>query len=118
MLYVDLDTGKFEAITFCPGYVRGLAFWQNWAIVGLSKPRGGDNTFSGLELDELLAAKDAEPRCGMMAIDLTTGAIVHWLRFEGIVTELYDVQVIPAVQKPMALGFQTDEIAQLITLEL
>jgi len=116
--YVDLDTGKFEAITFCPGYVRGLTFWQNWAIVGLSKPRGGDNTFSGLELDELLAAKDAEARCGMMVIDLTNGAIVHWLRFEGIVTELYDVQVIPTVQKPMALGFQTDEIAQLITLEL
>ena len=45
------------------------------------------------------------------------GAIVHWLRFEGIVTELYDVQVIPQVQRPMALGFQTDEIAQLITLE-
>jgi uncharacterized protein (TIGR03032 family) len=87
--YVDLDTGKFEAITFCPGYVRGLAFWQNWAIVGLSKPRGGDNTFSGLELDELLLAKDAEARCGMMVIDLTNGAIVHWLRFEGIVTELY-----------------------------
>jgi uncharacterized protein (TIGR03032 family) len=116
--YVDLDTGKFEAITFCPGYVRGLAFWQNWAIVGLSKPRGGDNTFSGLELDELLAGKDAEARCGMMVIDLTNGAIVHWLRFEGIVTELYDVQVIPAVQRPMALGFQTDEIAKLITLEL
>lgn len=116
--YVELETGKFEAITFCPGYVRGLAFWQNWAIVGLSKPRGGDNTFSGLELDELLVAKDAEPRCGMMAIDLATGAIVHWLRFEGIVTELYDVQVTPAVQKPMAVGFQTEEIAQLITLEL
>ncbi len=116
--YVDLETGKFQAIAFCPGYVRGLAFWQNWAIVGLSKPRGGDNTFSGLELDELLVAKDAEARCGMMMIDLTTGAIVHWLRFEGIVTELYDVQVIPTVQKPMALGFQTDEIAQLITLEL
>jgi len=116
--YVDLNTGKFEAITFCPGYVRGLAFWQNWAIVGLSKPRGGDNTFSGLELDELLLAEDAEARCGMMVIDLTNGAIVHWLHFEGIVTELYDVQVIPAVQRPMAFGFQTEEIAQLITLEL
>ncbi|MCC3452398.1 TIGR03032 family protein [Microcoleus sp. PH2017_08_TRC_O_A] len=116
--YVDLETGKFQAIAFCPAYVRGLAFWQNWAIVGLSKPRGGDNTFSGLELDELLVAKDAEARCGMMVIDLTTGAIVHWLRFEGVVTELYDVQVIPQVQKPMALGFQTEEIAQLITLEL
>jgi len=45
------------------------------------------------------------------------GAIVHWLRFEGIVTELYDVQVIPQVQRLMGLGFETDEIAQLITWE-
>lgn len=116
--YVDLDTGKFNPIAFCPGYLRGLAFWQNWAIVGLSKPRGDDKTFGGLELDELLTKKDAEPRCGMMVIDLNTGAIVHWLRLEGIVTELYDVQIIPNAQKPMALGFQTEEIAQLITLEL
>jgi uncharacterized protein (TIGR03032 family) len=115
---VDLETGKFRAVAFCPGYVRGLAFWQNWAIVGLSKPRGDDLTFSGLELDELLARKDAEPRCGIMVIDINTGAVVDWLRFEGVVTELYDVQVIPSVQKPMALGFQTEEIAQLITLEV
>jgi hypothetical protein len=45
------------------------------------------------------------------------GAIVHWLRFEGIVPELYDVQVIPQVQRLMGLGFETDEIAQLITWE-
>ena len=55
---------------------------------------------------------------GMMVIDLTSGAIVHWLRFEGIVTELYDFLVIPEVQRPMALGFQTDEITPLITWEL
>ncbi|MEG3977971.1 TIGR03032 family protein [Microcoleus sp. herbarium8] len=116
--YVDLDTGKFNAIAFCPGYLRGLAFWQNWAIVGLSKPRGGDKTFSGLELDELLIKKDAEPRCGIMVIDINTGTIVHWVGFEGVVTELYDVQVIPEVQRPMALGFKTEEIAQLITLEV
>ena len=53
----------------------------------------------------------------MMVIDLTNGAIVHWLRFEGIVTEFYDVQVIPAVQRSMALGFQTEEISQLISWE-
>ncbi|MGL5131259.1 MAG: TIGR03032 family protein, partial [Planktothrix sp.] len=103
--YVDLDTGKFNPIAFCPGYLRGLAFWKNWAIVGLSKPRGDDKTFGGLELDKLLAQKDAEPRCGMMVIDINTGTIVHWLRLEGIVTELYDVQIIPEAQKPMALGF-------------
>ncbi len=52
-----------------------------------------------------------------MVVDLNTGAIVHWVRFEGIVTELYDLQVLPGVKRPMALGFQTEEIAQLISLE-
>ena len=112
---VDLDEGKFEPITFCPGYLRGLAFWKNWAIVGLSKSR--EKTFSGLELDENLLAKDVEPRCGLMVIDINTGSIVEWLRLEGVITELYDVQVLPGVKRPMALGFQTDEISRLLTLD-
>ena len=112
---VDLDTCKFEPITFCPGFLRGLAFWKNWAIMGLSKPR--EKTFSGLELDKNLLTKDAKPRCGLMVIDLNTGGIVEWLRLEGVITELYDVQVLPKVQRPMALGFQTDEISRLLTLD-
>lgn len=115
--YVDTIQGKFEPVTFCPGYLRGLAFWGDLAIVGLSKPRSGDQTFSGLALEQRLAAKETEPRCGLMVIDLKTGSIVHWLRLEGVVSELYDVQVLPGVQRPMALGFQTSEIAQLLTLD-
>jgi protein O-GlcNAc transferase len=114
---VDLATGRFEPIAFCPGYLRGLTFWKDWAIVGLSKSRKDDRTFGGLDLDELLREKDVEPRCGLMMINLNTGNIDHWMRLEGgAVTELYDVQVLPGVQHPMALGFQTEEIAQLITL--
>jgi tetratricopeptide (TPR) repeat protein len=81
--------------------------------VGLSKPR--DRHFSGLALDERLAAKEANPRCGLMVIDLTTGSIAHWLELEGVVVELYDVQVLPGVRRPMALGFKSDEIARLVT---
>ncbi|MBD1940358.1 TIGR03032 family protein [Microcoleus sp. FACHB-68] len=114
---VDIKTGKFEPITFCPGYLRGLAFWKDYAIVGLSKPRSEEKTFSGLALNEELIAKDAEPRCGFMVINLNTGAIVHWLRFEGLIAELYDIQILPNVRRPMALGFQTDEISRLITLD-
>ncbi|MGK7910191.1 MAG: TIGR03032 family protein [Synechococcus sp.] len=115
--YVDLDSGTFEPVVFCPGFLRGLAFWQNFAIVGLSKPRGDKGTFSGLALDDRLKEKDANPWCGLMIVDLDSGAIVHWVRFEGDISELYDVQVLPGVQRPMALGFQTDEISQLITLD-
>ncbi len=115
--YIDVQTGTFEAVAFCPGYLRGLAFWEDYAIVGLSKPRSGDKTFSGLPLDDRLKEKDGEARCGLMVVDLKTGAIAHWVRIEGRITELYDVQVIPGVKRPMALGFQTKEIAQLIALE-
>lgn len=115
--YLDRASGRFEAVTFCPGYLRGLAFWQQYAIVGLSKPRGDDKTFAGLALDEMLTAKQADPFCGVMVIDIQSGTVVHWLRLEGVVTELYDVQVLPKVQRPMALGFQTDEIARLLTLD-
>jgi uncharacterized protein (TIGR03032 family) len=115
--YVDLESGTFEPVTFCPGYARGLAFWQDYAIVGLSKPRAGDGTFSGLLLDDRLNEKDADARCGLLIIDLKTGTIVHWVRIEGTITELYDVGVLPGVQRPMALGFQSQEIEQLITLE-
>ena len=42
---------------------------------------------------------------------------MHWLRLEGEVSEIYDVQVLPGARRPMALGFHTDEIARLLTLE-
>jgi uncharacterized protein (TIGR03032 family) len=111
----DLARGTFEPLTFCPGYLRGLAFAGDYAIVGLSRPRH-DKTFRGLPLDENLAARGAEARCGLQIIDLRTGDAVHWVRLEGLVHELYDVVILPGVVRPMALGFKTDEIQRLLTV--
>ena len=113
--FVDLERGAFEPVAFCPGYLRGMAFHGDWALVGLSKPR--ERTFSGLALDERLEAKDAEPRCGLMAVDLETGNIVNWMDLRSIVTELYDVQVLPGVRCPMSLGFKTDEVRRIIAVD-
>lgn len=114
--YVDRARGVFEPVAFCPGYGRGLAFHEGHALVGLSKPRD-NRLFTGLSLDEKLATKGAEPRCGLRVINLVTGHVVHWLDFEGVVTELYDVQIIPGVQRPTVLGFRSAEIRQLISFE-
>lgn len=111
--YADLSTGKFIPLAFCPGYLRGLAFAGNYAIVGLSKPRD-NKTFTGLPLDERLQSKDAHPRCGLMVIDLTTGDCVHSLMLEGIIEELYDVAVIPNRRCPMAIGIKSDEIRRVL----
>jgi len=114
--FIDLTAGNFVPLTFCPGYLRGLAFAGDYALVGLSRPRH-DKTFSGLTLDEDLARRGAEARCGLQVIDLRTGDVAHWVRIEGMVTELYDVGVLPGVVRPMALGFKTDEIQRLIAMD-
>ncbi len=108
-------SGKFEPVTFCPGYLRGLAFVGDYAVVGLSQPRH-DKTFGGLDLEKELAARGAEARCGLQVIDLRSGDVVHWVRLEGMVTELYDVVMLPGVMRPMALGFKTDEIQRTIAV--
>lgn len=112
---VDRAKGRFEAITFCPGYLRGLSFIGDFAIVGLSESRD-NRTFSGLQLDKNLAAKGAAARCALQVIDLNSGDVVHWLRIEGIVRELYDVVVLPEVARPMAIGFKSDEIRRMISV--
>jgi uncharacterized protein (TIGR03032 family) len=113
--YVDLERGRFEPVAFCPGYMRGLAFHGDFAVVGISQPRH-NKTFSGLPLDEKLQQKNAEPRCGLLVIDLRSGDIVHSVRMEGSVLELYDVVALPGVRRPMAIGFKSDEIRRMVTM--
>ncbi|MBL8499426.1 MAG: TIGR03032 family protein [Nitrosomonas sp.] len=114
--YVNPQTGQFEPVCFCPGYMRGLSFHGDFALIGISKPRH-NKTFSGLALDANLKTRHAEARCGVQIVDLRTGDVVHWLRMEGVVEELYDVVVLPGVRRPMALGFKTDEIRRILSIE-
>lgn len=114
--YVDFASGSFVPVTFCAGYMRGLSFHGDYALVGTSRPRH-NKTFSGLALDEKLKERQAEARCGIQVIDLRTGDVVHWLRIEGVVDEIYDVVALPGVRRPMALGFKTDEIRRVLSIE-
>ncbi len=112
---VELKSGRFEPMTFCPGYLRGLSFVGDYAVIGSSLQRE-NRTFSGLALDENLQARQAEPRCGLYVIDLRSGDLVHWVRIEGVVRELYDVVVLPRTRRPMAIGFKTDEINRMVSI--
>ncbi len=108
-----LDGDKFVSVTFCPGFVRGLAFWKNYALVGLSKLRS--KAFSGLSVESRLADKNMTAQCGLGVIDLNTGNELHALHIGGVVEELFDVVVLPNVRQPRALGFQNDDIDRLIS---
>lgn len=114
--FVDEKRGAFEAVAFCAGYLRGLAFVGDFAVAGISKLREDNRTFAGLPLEETLRQKSMSSRCGLQVIDLKSGDVVHWLRIEGVVNELYDVALLPGARRPMALGFKTDQIRRVITV--
>ena len=88
---VDEATGAVEVVARLPGFTRGLAFAGPYAFVGLSQVR--ESVFGGIPLSERLGADERE--CGVYALDAGTGAVAAFLRFEGAVQEIFDVQVLP-----------------------
>lgn len=113
--YLDPARKHFEAVSFCAGYARGMGFHGDYAVIGLSGPRR-NKTFDGLALQERLKDKHAAARCGLHVIDLRSGDVVHWVRIEGVVEELYDVAILAQSQRPMAIGLKSDEIRRVLSI--
>ena len=76
-----------ETVAHLPGFTRGLAFAGPYAFIGLSQVR--EHLFGGLPLTEHLTQRV----CGVWVVDTRTGEIVTFLRFEGQVQEIYDIQL-------------------------
>ena len=96
---IDIANGKFEPVETVPGFTRGLAFQGQFAFVGLSKIRE-TSVFGGMPLE-----KDrASLRCGVAAIDLTTGRVVATLQFHSGVDEIFGVSVLPNTLRPLVVG--------------
>jgi uncharacterized protein (TIGR03032 family) len=88
---VDPATGRVDTLAELPGFTRGLAFAGPYAFVGLSQVRE-TSIFGGLPLTDRVKEK----LCGVWVLDVRTGKTAGFLRFEGLVQEIFDVQVLPA----------------------
>lgn len=96
---VDLERGRVDVITRMPGFTRGLAFAGHYAFVGLSQVR--ESVFEGIPLAQRL--RPEERACGVWAIDIRSGEVAAFLKFEGSVQEIFDVQVLPGLVWPELL---------------
>ncbi len=88
---VDVATGEVTTVARLPGFTRGLAFAGPVAFVGLSQVRE-TNIFGGIPLTERVK----ERVCGVWAVNVETSQVLGFLRFEGQVHEIFDVQAIRA----------------------
>jgi uncharacterized protein (TIGR03032 family) len=92
--YVDLARGRYEEVARVPGFTRGLAFVGPFAFVGLSQVR--ETLFEGIPLK----ADGVERSCGVWVIDVRNGSTAAFLRFEGVVQELFEVLALPGIRYP------------------
>ena len=99
LVLVDPQSGKAEKVTELPGYTRGLAMYDHFAFVGLSKIRE-TSTFGGMPIAE----RRPELKCGVGVVDLRTGRLAAHLEFLTGVEEIFDVQVLPGVRCPALSG--------------
>jgi uncharacterized protein (TIGR03032 family) len=99
LVLVNPASGKTETVTELPGYTRGLALYDRFAFVGLSKVRE-TSTFGGMPI----AQRQPELKCGVGVVDLGTGRLLDHLEFVTGVEEIFDVQVLPGVRCPVLSG--------------
>jgi uncharacterized protein (TIGR03032 family) len=85
----DEATGKLTSVVELPGFTRGLDFFGRFAFVGLSQVRE-TAVFSGIAI-----AERPERSCGVWVVDVVSGQIVAFLKFEDAVQEIFAVQVLP-----------------------
>ncbi|MGE4013564.1 MAG: TIGR03032 family protein [Alphaproteobacteria bacterium] len=113
--YVDMKTGTFERVVLCPGFVRGLDVVGDFAVAAASKLHEGE-ALDGLPLAAALRRHRAEARCAVLVIDLKRGALMHWVRVEGIIDEIYDIAILPGCSRPAAIGLRGDDIKRVISI--
>lgn len=109
--YVDPETGRRHTVTRLPGYVRGLAFYDRFAFVGLSKARE-KRMFGGLPIEE----HKTELQCGIQVVDLDSGKVVAFIQFEAGCEELFDVQVLPNARRANIIGFTKETVNGIFVL--
>lgn len=103
---VDLASGRVETVARLPGFTRGLAFAGPYAFVGLSQVRES-NVFGGIPLAERVTEK----LCGVWVLDVRSGRVAGFLRFEGQVQEIFDLQLLPGMRWPEIAEPDSDLVA-------
>lgn len=107
LLTLDPGRGKADVVCTLPGFLRGLCFVGDHALVGLSKVRE-THIFGGMPVQ----SQHQELLCGVALVNLTTGRQTGMLRFTSGCSELYDLRFLTASRRPNVLNLDRVELTQ------
>lgn len=110
LLHVDPARGQSSVVTRLPGYLRGMCFVGPYALVGMCKIRE-KHIFGGLPIQERVS----KLLCGIAIVDLRTGEQLGMFEFSSGCEELFDIQFLPNVFRPMILNADKSVIFESVT---
>ncbi len=101
-----------KIVSVLPGYLRGLDFFGNYAIIGLSKIRER-HIFGNLPLQN----KNQKLLCGVAVVNVLTGKTEGIFEFTEGCEEIYDVRVLPNARRAAILTTANPACHEAITTE-
>lgn len=110
LVRVDTNSGQLDVVCALPGYLRGLCFVGDFALVGLCQIRE-QHIFGGLPVAE----RQARLLCGVAVVDLRTGASLGLFEFTAGCQEIFEVQFLPGVRQGMILNSQHEATREAFT---
>jgi len=110
LIHVDTIGGKYEVVQKLKGFARGMEKIGDFIFIGLSKLRTTSKAFGDLPI----ASESIS--CGVAVIQLSTGKLVGYIKYENSVEEIYDVRVLPNTSRPGILNHYQEDHLMAITL--
>jgi uncharacterized protein (TIGR03032 family) len=98
LVRMDPATGARDNVAFVPGFLKGLSFFGRYAAVTSSRLRDAASDY--LPLEDSLKARGLASWCAVCLVDVATGEIAHWIRFDGRIREMADVLFLPDTRCP------------------
>jgi uncharacterized protein (TIGR03032 family) len=94
LMQLDPEKGTQEEVINLNGFVRGMGHINDYLFIGLSKLRKNSSTFAHLKI------ADSANYSGIAIVHLPTGSFCGEIKYHSSVDEIYDVEVLPNMQRP------------------
>lgn len=106
---IDIKTKNYKVIKQLDGFARGMDRIGDYIFIGLSKLRQTSTAFADLPI-----AKQSI-FCGIVVMHLPTASIAGVIKYENSVEEIYDVKVLPNMQRPGILNHEKPDFRMAVS---
>ncbi|MDO4569025.1 MAG: TIGR03032 family protein [Planctomycetia bacterium] len=102
-------THELKRVCRLPGFARGLVFYENYAIIGLSKFRENEKISAPIQ--------NNTSRCAVAVVNILNAKVEGMFAFDRGCTEIWDVSLLPDARRPALLTMEKPACSEALTTE-